>query len=95
MEHKNHIVITRGVCSGQPRIAGTRIPVSQILLLSKQGSSPDEIVAAHPQLGLSDVHAALAFYYDNRGAIDQQIRDDDDFVAMVRDTDSSETAISS
>ena len=95
METKNHIEVTSGICSGRPRIVGTRLRVSQVLLLTEQGNSADEIVAAYPQLSLADVYAALAFYYDNREEIDQQIRDDNDFVSMIRDTDANGTAISS
>ncbi len=95
METKNHIEDTSGICSGRPRIVGTRLRVSQVLLLTEQGNSADEIVAAYPQLSLADVYAALAFYYDNREEIDQQIRDDNDFVSMIRDTDANGTAISS
>lgn len=36
--------------------------------------SPDEIVAAYPDLTLSDVHAALAYYFDNVAEIRNDIR---------------------
>jgi hypothetical protein len=32
-------------------------------------------VQTYPKLSLADIHAALAYYYDNQAAIDQQIRD--------------------
>ncbi len=41
---------------------------------------PDEIVASFPQLTPADVHAALAFYFDNREEIEQQIREDAEFI---------------
>jgi hypothetical protein len=37
--------------------------------------TPDEIVSAHPSLTLSEVHAALAYYYENRAQIDADIRE--------------------
>ena len=54
------------------------------MLWSEQGESPDEIVAAYPQLTLADVHAALAFYFDNRETMDRQIRKDRDFTDAMR-----------
>ena len=72
-----HIESTPGTCGGAPRVAGTRIRVSQIVLLTEQGRSPDEIVAAYPHLTLADVHAALAFYHDHRAEVDDEIRQAD------------------
>jgi Protein of unknown function (DUF433) len=37
------------------------------------GMSPDEIVAEYPSITLADVHAALAYYHDNRERIDADI----------------------
>lgn len=84
MTTNHHIDITPGTCGGKPRIAGTRIRVSQIVLLTEQGESPDEIVAAYPHLSLAGVYAALAFYHDNREAIDEEIREADDDYAQVK-----------
>ena len=85
MTTNHHIDITPGTCGGKPRIAGTRIRVSQIVLLTEQGQSPDEIVAAYPHVSLAGVYAALAFYHDNREAIDQEIHEADDNYAQVKD----------
>jgi uncharacterized protein (DUF433 family) len=79
-----HIEITPGVCNGRPRVAGTRIRIQNIVLWTEQGRSPDEIVANYPQLTLADVHAALAFYFDNRLELDRQIREDEQFVAEMK-----------
>ena len=35
--------------------------------------SPDEIVSDYPSITLADVHAALAYYYENRERIDADI----------------------
>jgi uncharacterized protein (DUF433 family) len=74
---KSHIESTPGTCGGAPRIAGTRIRVSQIVLLHEAGSSPDQIVTSYPHLKLADVYAALAYYHDHREAIDAEIRQDE------------------
>jgi uncharacterized protein (DUF433 family) len=72
----SHIEITPGTCAGKPRIAGHRIRVQDIALWTEEGQSADEIVAEYPQLTLSDVYAALAYYHDHREEIDGDIRDD-------------------
>lgn len=46
--------------------------------------SPDEIVSAYPGLTLSDVHAALAFYFDHRQHIDADIAEDERYVAEMK-----------
>jgi len=48
------------------------------------GMSPDEIVSAYPTLTLSDVHAALAYYCDNREQINDSIREDKEHAARLK-----------
>jgi uncharacterized protein (DUF433 family) len=77
-----HIEITPGVCGGRPRIAGHRIRVQDVAIWHQhQGQSASDIVSQFPQLSLGDVHAALTYYFDHRDEIEQQIRDDEQFVA--------------
>lgn len=75
---KSHIECTPETCGGAPRIAGTRIRVSQIVLLTESGSSPDEIITSFPHLTLADVYAALTYYHDHRELIDAEIREGDE-----------------
>jgi uncharacterized protein (DUF433 family) len=84
MQPSQHIAIDADTCSGQPRVAGTRIRVSNIVLWTEQGRSPDEIVAGYPQLTLADVHSALAYYFDNREEMDRLIEEDARFVEGMR-----------
>lgn len=84
MDPTKHIEITPGTCSGRPRVAGTRIRVENVVRWSEQGMSPDEIVASYPQLTLADVHAALAFFFDNQEAIERQMQEDAEFINAVR-----------
>ena len=61
-----HISKTPGVCGGRACIAGHRIRVMDIVLWHQmRGYSPDEIVSMFPGISLGDVHAALAYYFDN------------------------------
>jgi uncharacterized protein (DUF433 family) len=79
------IVSTPGTCGGKPRIAGHRIKVADIAIwYERTGLSPDEIVSTWPTLTLSDVHAALAYYYDHRDQIDADIRAGEEFVDKYR-----------
>ena len=80
----DYIEITPGTCGGKPRIAGTRIRVQDIVIMTEQGKSPDEIIAGYPHLTLAGIYAALAYYHDNQAEIDQQIRDDNEFVAEMQ-----------
>jgi uncharacterized protein (DUF433 family) len=75
-----HIESTPGTCGGKPRVSGTRIRVQDVVLWTEQGKSPDEIVNDFPQLSLSDVHAALAYYHDNQQQIEADIRAGEDLV---------------
>ena len=81
-----HIERTPDIAGGKPRIAGHRITVQDIAIWHQQmGKSVDEICAEH-DLGPADVHAALAFYFDNREEIDKAIDDSDAFIKTLRKT---------
>lgn len=54
------------------------------VLHERQGRTPDEIVAAFPHITLADVHAALAYYWDNKSNIDAQMKEADEFVARLK-----------
>lgn len=74
---REHIDATPGICGGRPRIAGHRIRVMDIVVLHEQlGLSPDEIVSAYPSLTLADIHAALAYYFDHREEIQEDLARD-------------------
>jgi uncharacterized protein (DUF433 family) len=79
------IVSTAGVCGGRPRIDGHRITVEDVAVWHERlGMSPDEIVSAHPSITLAEVHAALAYYYENRVRIDADIQEGERFVAALK-----------
>jgi uncharacterized protein (DUF433 family) len=72
--------------AGQPRayITGTRVRVQDVYALAEiQGKSPDEIVQALPHLSLSQVHAALSYFFDHRDEILRELREDEQLVAGV------------
>lgn len=46
---------------GEPRIKGTRVPVSVIVGSIADGDTPEQIIDARPQLSGDDIRAALKF----------------------------------
>ena len=51
---------------GVPTIEGTGIRVKDVAeAYEHSGYDPDEITQLYPDLTLSDVHRALAYYYDH------------------------------
>src|SRR2546425_118829 len=81
----DRIVCTPGVRGGKPRIAGHRITVSDVAIWhERMGMSPDEIVSEYPTITLSDVHVALAYYYDHRDDVDREIREGEEFAEKFR-----------
>ncbi len=80
-----HIESVPGKCGGKPCIKGTRIRVWDIYVASEiRGESPDQITAQYPSISLADVHAALAYYWDNRQMIDQQMKEADEYVEQIK-----------
>lgn len=75
-----YIVKTPGIAGGEARIDGTRISVTIIVNLVKQGASVEEIVAGYSHVPLShaQIHAALAYYYDHRAEIDKLLAEWDE-----------------
>ena len=73
------------VCGGKACVAGHRIRVMDIVIRHEDlGMGPDEIVAIYPGLNLSDVHSALAYYFDNVDEIRNDIRHDDEIAQQLR-----------
>jgi uncharacterized protein (DUF433 family) len=67
-----HIARSPEIMSNRPRIAGTRIRVMDVVAWHVYHKMPvDEILENFPQLTAGDVHAALAYYHDNREEIEE------------------------
>lgn len=79
-----HIEIAPGVAGGKPRIAGHRITVQNIVVWHETlGKTADEIADEY-DLSLSDVYAALAYYFDHQQEIDQDLLESRAFVETMR-----------
>jgi uncharacterized protein (DUF433 family) len=80
-----YIVKTPGVCSGQPRIDGTRIKVKHVYSWVEQmGMTPAQVVAEYPHLTMAQVHAALAYYWSHQDEIHQDIENEKQLVAELK-----------
>ena len=61
----DRIVVNEGVHFGKPCIAGTRIPVVDILELVRDGITFEEIVTNYyPDIQLEDIKACLKYVID-------------------------------
>jgi uncharacterized protein (DUF433 family) len=79
-----HIEITPGIAGGKPRIAGHRITVQNIAVWHERlGKTADDIADDH-DLTLSEVYAALTYYFDHREEIDKSLEEGDAFVEAIR-----------
>ncbi len=55
-------------------VADTRVKVIEIALDKlAHGSSPEELHFQYPHLSMAQIHAALAYYYDHREELDDEI----------------------
>ncbi|MDI6770673.1 MAG: DUF433 domain-containing protein [Anaerolineales bacterium] len=66
-----HIVIDESL---SPIIGGTGMKVIELILdRIAYGWSPEELQFQHPYLTLGQIHSALAYYWDHREELDQDI----------------------
>jgi len=64
--------------SGRPCIAGTRIRVMDIVAVRRIGVSDEELqdYFSSRTLTLSEIHSALAYYYDHQDELDATLAED-------------------
>lgn len=68
-----YISTNKKIRDGEPVIVGTGIRVLDIAIRHElMGMSPEDIVIALPHLTLSQVHAALSYYYDHKNEMDKK-----------------------
>ncbi|MDE2774898.1 MAG: DUF433 domain-containing protein [Chloroflexota bacterium] len=76
IESINLIYRNPKIRGGKPCIVGTSLRVLDIVSAMRwNGRSPEQMADAY-QVSLAQVHAALAFYYENQDEIDADIRED-------------------
>jgi uncharacterized protein (DUF433 family) len=72
------------VRGGQPLVAGTTLRVSDLASYHTLAGLTPEQLAVQFELDLSRVHGALAYYYQNKSAIDAEIRSNTDLSEIFR-----------
>jgi uncharacterized protein (DUF433 family) len=70
-----------------PTIAGTTMKVIELILDHiAYGWSPEELCFQHPYLTMGQIYSALAYYWDHKLELDQDIERRQQFVDQVRQT---------
>lgn len=60
--------------NGVPYIAGTTMKVIELVMANMaHGWSPEELHFQHPYLSMSQIHSALAYYWEHKDALDADI----------------------
>lgn len=78
------IETTPGVVGGQPCIVGTRFTVKQIVVWHEyMGMSADEIATEY-NLQLSDIYAALSYFFDHREDVLHSIQAEKDLADALK-----------
>jgi uncharacterized protein (DUF433 family) len=72
-----HITKVPDVCGGYATIDGHRIRVIDIVYMHQAGYTPEKIVEQYASLDLVQIYAALTYYYENREALDKEMREYD------------------
>ena len=73
-----HIILTP---ENVPVIEGTTIKVIEVVLAQRSyGWTAEEIQINHRYLSMSQIYAALAYYWDNRQALDKDIERREDLI---------------
>ena len=84
-----HIEAAPGTRGGKPKIAGTRITVEDIVLMHRRMGRALEEIAGTYDLPLAAVYAAMAYYYDHKAEIDQNIEQEESFAEAFRQNNPS------
>ena len=66
------------IAGGKPIIAGTRITVRCIAGYYQMGMSTDEILTTLAHLTPSQLHSALAYYFDHQDEVDSDLAESSD-----------------
>lgn len=70
------VVREDAICGGAPILEGTRIRVSDVVAqVEYQERTPEKVVSSFPALAISDMYAALTYYYERPSPIRREIRE--------------------
>ena len=68
-----HVVKSQEIREGSPVVKGTRIRVSLIAQLYKQGETPDDIMSTYPHLTPASVYDAISYFHDHQAEIEEEL----------------------
>ncbi|MEM7116986.1 MAG: DUF433 domain-containing protein [Chloroflexota bacterium] len=78
----HHIVVDE---NGIPFVAGTTMKVVELVqAYLGHGYSPAELCFQFPHLTMGQIHAALAYYWDNKAKMDADIKRRHDYVQEMK-----------
>ncbi|MFL6262186.1 MAG: DUF433 domain-containing protein [Thermoanaerobaculia bacterium] len=80
----NSIVSDPEIRGGQPLIAGTTLRVSDLASYHTLAGLTPEQLSAQFNINMARVHAALAYYYQNKAVIDAEIWSNTDEAEILR-----------
>lgn len=70
-----YISASPDIAGGVPIISGTRVTVRRIAGYYQMGMNVDEILSALSHLRPSQVHSALAYYFDHQEEIEKDLEE--------------------
>ena len=71
--------------NGVPILEGTTMKVVELVMAQRAyGWSPEELHFQHPYLPLSQIHSALAYYWDHKAELDADIERRSRLVEEIR-----------
>ena len=71
---------------GVPIIAGTTMKVVELVMAQRaHGWSPEELAFQFPHISMSQIHAALTYYWDHRDELDADIDRREQFSKEARE----------
>jgi uncharacterized protein (DUF433 family) len=68
---------------GVMRVGGTRIPLDTVIHAFDEGSTAEEIASRYPVLKLADIYAVIAYYLNEREAVQQYLSQHEAAVAKT------------
>lgn len=71
MPNKAYVEEMKG---GALRVAGSRVSLDSVVYAWRDGDSPETIRENFPTLTLAQVYGAVAYYLENREAVDEYLR---------------------
>ena len=56
-------------------VGKTRVPLDTVVFAFNEGATPEEIVWRYPTLDLTQVYAAISYYLQNRGEVENYLEE--------------------